>query len=88
MHPNPMRRASTDDQSVSPRLARTLRHRRCCAQTADAHPTRPGLDDTYTVYRGVHWTHVEWNRYAIFGGIDFAIVGPGGDPARIVDTAK
>jgi hypothetical protein len=36
----------------------------------------------------VHWTHVKRNRYAIFGGIDFAIVGPGGDPARIVDAAK
>jgi hypothetical protein len=47
----------------------------------------PGLDDTYTVYRGVHWTHVERNRYAIFGGIDFAIVGPGGNILLIEQKA-
>jgi hypothetical protein len=37
-----------------------------------------GLDDTYTVYHGVHWTRVERNDYAIVGEIDFAIVGPTG----------
>ena len=37
-----------------------------------------GLDDTYTVYHGVHWTRVERNNFAIVGEIDFAIVGPTG----------
>ncbi|RPI45125.1 MAG: nuclease, partial [Betaproteobacteria bacterium] len=37
-----------------------------------------GLDDSYTVYHGVHWTRVERNNYAIVGEIDFAIVGPTG----------
>ena len=37
-----------------------------------------GLDDRYTVYHGVHWTRVERNNCAIFGEIDFAIVGPTG----------
>src|SRR5690606_22761987 len=37
-----------------------------------------GLDDSYTVYHGVHWTRVERNDYAIVGEIDFAIVGPTG----------
>lgn len=37
-----------------------------------------GLPDSYTIYHGVHWTRVERNNYAIFGEIDFAIVGPTG----------
>ena len=37
-----------------------------------------GLDDGYTIYHGVHWTRVERNNFAIFGEIDFAIVGPTG----------
>ncbi len=37
-----------------------------------------GLPDDYTVYHGVHWTRVEQGRHAIFGEIDFAIVGPTG----------
>ena len=37
-----------------------------------------GLPDSYTIYHGVHWTRVEHNNYAIFGEIDFAIVGPTG----------
>ncbi len=37
-----------------------------------------GLADDYTVYHGVHWTQVERGNYAIFGEIDFAIVGPTG----------
>jgi len=37
-----------------------------------------GLDDTYTVYHGVHWTRVERNDYAVVGEIDFAVVGPTG----------
>src|SRR5687767_303078 len=37
-----------------------------------------GLDDRYTIYHGVHWTRVERNNYAIFGEIDFAVVGPTG----------
>ena len=37
-----------------------------------------GLTDSYTVYHGVHWTQVEHGSYAIFGEIDFAIVGPTG----------
>ncbi len=37
-----------------------------------------GLADNYTVYHGVHWTRVKRGSYAIFGEIDFAIVGPTG----------
>ena len=37
-----------------------------------------GLSDSYTIYHGVHWTRVARNNYAIFGEIDFAIVGPTG----------
>ena len=37
-----------------------------------------GLPDSYTIYHGVHWTRVERNNFAIFGEIDFAIVGPTG----------
>ena len=37
-----------------------------------------GLDDGYTIYHGVHWTRVEQHNFAIFGEIDFAIVGPTG----------
>lgn len=36
------------------------------------------LDDSYTVYHGVHWTNVERKNYAIYGEIDFAVVGPSG----------
>jgi hypothetical protein len=36
-----------------------------------------GLDETYTIYHGVHWTRVE-RGHAIVGEIDFAIVGPTG----------
>lgn len=35
-----------------------------------------GLDDSYAIYHGVHWTRVERNDYALVGEIDFAIVGP------------
>lgn len=37
-----------------------------------------GLDDSYTVYHGVHWTNVESKNYAIYGEIDFAVVSPSG----------
>ena len=37
-----------------------------------------GLSDDYTVYHGVHWTQVERGSYAIYGEIDFAVVGPTG----------
>lgn len=37
-----------------------------------------GLNDSYTVYHGVHWTNVERKNYAIFGEIDFAVVSPSG----------
>lgn len=37
-----------------------------------------GLDDGYTVYHGVHWTRVGEGGDALFGEIDFAIVGPTG----------
>jgi hypothetical protein len=37
-----------------------------------------GLADSYTVYHGVHWTRIESAGHAIFGEIDFAIVGPTG----------
>ena len=37
-----------------------------------------GLPDDYTVYHGVHWTRIEQKGRAIFGEIDFAIVGPTG----------
>ena len=36
------------------------------------------LDDTYSVYHGVHWTNIEKRNYAIYGEIDFAVVGPSG----------
>ncbi len=36
------------------------------------------LDDSYTVYHGVHWTNIESKNYAIYGEIDFAIVSPSG----------
>jgi hypothetical protein len=37
-----------------------------------------GLDDNYTVYHGVHWTNIESKNYAIYGEIDFAVIGPSG----------
>jgi hypothetical protein len=37
-----------------------------------------GLDDSYTIYHGVHWTNVESKNYAIYGEIDFAVVSPSG----------
>ncbi|MGV3627170.1 MAG: NERD domain-containing protein, partial [Betaproteobacteria bacterium] len=37
-----------------------------------------GLPDTYTIYHGVHWTRIEKNNFAIYGEIDYAIVGPTG----------
>ena len=36
------------------------------------------LDDSYTVYHGVHWTNIESKNYAIYGEIDFVIVSPSG----------
>jgi hypothetical protein len=36
------------------------------------------LDDSYTIYHGVHWTNVESKNYAIYGEIDFAVVSPSG----------
>ena len=36
------------------------------------------LDDSYTVYHGVHWTNVESKNYATYGEIDFAVVSPSG----------
>jgi len=35
------------------------------------------LSDDYTVFHGVHWTHVE-QGYSAYGDIDFIIVGPDG----------
>ena len=46
-----------------------------------------GLDDHYTIYHGVHWTHVERGHFAIFGEIDFAIVGPTGKVLLIEQKA-
>lgn len=37
-----------------------------------------GLDDSYSVYHGVHWTNVENKNFAIYGEIDFAVVSPSG----------
>ena len=37
-----------------------------------------GLSSDYTVYHGVHWTRVDQPQYAIFGEIDFVVVGPTG----------
>jgi hypothetical protein len=37
-----------------------------------------GLPDAYAVFHGVHWTRIERGGHAIFGEIDFAIVGPTG----------
>ena len=53
-------------------LGGAVRELRTLGQLAD------GLDDSYTVYHGVHWTRVERNNYAIVGEIDFVIVGPTG----------
>jgi len=36
------------------------------------------LDDTYTVYHGVHWTRAEGLQHMRHGAIDFAIVSPAG----------
>jgi hypothetical protein len=36
------------------------------------------LPDDYTVFHGVHWTHVEHNG-PVFGEIGFAILTPGGN---------
>ena len=36
------------------------------------------LDESYTIYHGVHWTNVEKNNYAIYGEIDFVVIGPSG----------
>ncbi|TPW01280.1 MAG: NERD domain-containing protein, partial [Alphaproteobacteria bacterium] len=36
------------------------------------------LPDDYTVYHAVHWTNVE-RGFAVFGEIDFVVVGPAGD---------
>lgn len=37
-----------------------------------------GLPEGLTVYHGVHWTSLE-QGCSVFGDIDFAVVGPGGD---------
>ncbi|MEI8036334.1 MAG: nuclease-related domain-containing protein, partial [Betaproteobacteria bacterium] len=42
------------------------------------HELADGLPKNYTIYHGVHWTRIEKNNFAIFGEIDFAIVGPTG----------
>jgi hypothetical protein len=36
------------------------------------------LDDTYSVYHGIHWTNIDTRNYAIHGEIDFAVVSPAG----------
>lgn len=36
------------------------------------------LPDDYAVYHGVHWTRVQPQGYAIYGEIDFAVMGPSG----------
>jgi hypothetical protein len=36
-----------------------------------------GLPDDYAVYHGIHWTRVE-REHALFGEVDFVVVGPGG----------
>ena len=46
-----------------------------------------GLDDGYSIYHGVHWTQVERGNYAIYGEIDFAIVGPTGKVLLIEQKA-
>jgi hypothetical protein len=37
-----------------------------------------GLDETYTIYHGVHWTRIGRHNYAVFGEIDFVVLGPTG----------
>jgi hypothetical protein len=37
-----------------------------------------GLDESYAVYHGVHWTRVDRGNFAIIGEIDFAVLGPTG----------
>jgi len=46
-----------------------------------------GLDDSYTVYHGVHWTRVDRSNTAIVGEIDFAVVGPTGKVLLIEQKA-
>lgn len=46
-----------------------------------------GLSDEYSVYHGVHWTRIENNNFAIYGEIDFAIVGPTGKVLLIEQKA-
>ncbi len=46
-----------------------------------------GLDDGYSIYHGVHWTQVERGNCAIYGEIDFAIVGPTGKVLLIEQKA-
>jgi len=38
---------------------------------------RRDLPGSYTVYHGVHWTHLD-KGFAIFGEADFVVVGPSG----------
>jgi hypothetical protein len=40
------------------------------------------LPDDFTVFHGVHWNRVEAGR-SVFGELDFAVMGPGGDLALI-----
>ena len=47
-----------------------------------------GLDDSYTVYHGVHWTRVGQAGHAFVGEIDFAIVGPTGKVLRKVSRDR
>ncbi len=39
---------------------------------------RDGLDDSYTVYHGVHWTRAGQSGYSVYGEIDFIVANDAG----------
>jgi hypothetical protein len=39
---------------------------------------RDGLDDSYTVYHGVHWTRAGQSGYSVYGEIDFIVANEAG----------
>ena len=58
-----------DQVPVSPGIER---ERQTLRQLASA------LDDSYTVYHGVHWTRIDPQQRTRYGEIDFAIVSGAG----------
>jgi hypothetical protein len=70
--------AGWDRMPVSPGIER---ERQTLEQLAKA------LDDTYTVYHGVHWTRVDARQRTRYGEIDFAIVSAAGQVLLIEQKA-